>query len=117
MKKLCKVLLNTQENKKYTLLRGTLLSPSQALEQEIYFGYIDVAPYGLEELVETIRVVYNDANPFVVTEEVKEVVFPEISLEIPQDLIDRAKTEAGNQETMITGSIDYTTISKGGNNE
>jgi hypothetical protein len=117
MKKLCKVLLNTQDNKKYTLIRGTLLSPSQALEQEIYFGYIDIAPYGLEELVETIRVVYDDTNPYTFTEEVKEVVFPEIKLEIPQDLIDRAKTEASNQETMITGTIDYTTISTGGNNE
>lgn len=110
MKKLCKVLLNTQENKKYTLVRGTILSPSQALEREIYFGYIDIAPYGLEELVETIRVVYDDTLPFIITDEVKELTFPDIELEIPQDVIDKAQTAASKQDTLIT-------ISTGGNNE
>ena len=100
--KLCPVLLNSEDNKKYVLVAGQLLTPQEALERKIFFGYIDIAPLPEKRPITEICVLY-EKNPFTPTGEMECVQTLETKPEeIPQELLDNALQSALSSAS-ITG--------------
>ena len=60
MNKLCPVIEHTETKEKLILVKGKLLTKAEAIREEIYFGYIDVAPITTKAPISTIRVLYGD---------------------------------------------------------
>jgi len=114
--KLCPVLLNSEDNKKYLLVAGKILTPQEALEREIYFGYIDVAPLPEKAPISQMLVKYTIPT-LSFTGEMESMTIVKIDEvgEIPDDVLAKAKEAASEQESYITATLGvYTT---GGTNE
>jgi hypothetical protein len=62
MNKLCPIIKDKETGKEYALVNGKLLTQQEALEQKIYFGYIDVAPLPEKSIIKEMCVVYEHSK-------------------------------------------------------
>ena len=112
MTKLCPVVVDTTTNQKYAVVYGKLLNAQEALEQEIYFGYIDVAPIPQTGLISQMQVLYTNLT-LSPTGEMELVVLPEEEevKEVPEELLAEALTQATEE------AKEFTITLTGGTNE
>lgn len=106
--KLCPVLLNSEDNKKYLLVAGKLLTQQEALEQEIYIGYIDVAPLPEKAPITQMLVNYTHLTLSPTGEMDSILLLDKTQQEIPEEILTKAMEEAMKQESHIGVEITQT---------
>jgi hypothetical protein len=116
MNKLCPIIKDKETGKEYALVQGKLLTPQEALERQIFIGFIDVAPLPEKSPITQMLVVYEhskleptgDMTTIFIPEQEK----PELP---PQELMEKALEKA--VEDSKTFSLSLSGQEGGGKNE